>query len=251
MKLAVIVPTYYRGGNTTLVTLHAMFKMLYAQTYSDFKLFLVGDCYTEHTELEQIASTYKKDIHCADMENHYRWLSDTYSRWCVGGVRAIHYGVKQAICEGFDYYLHLDDDDYWEPNHIEDVVNVIKLYPDTDIIISKSQYLNVYLPKNAPTALGYNNYIPKGCDSVHSSSTLKLHTVGSHICNLCKEISTNVVPYDEQGIKFIPFDMQLLDIFNQEVVNGNLRCVCSSTCTVSKRTDGNYPQKELLEQSLE
>ena len=61
-RVCVIIATYYRKDGSTKKLLSRALKNLEAQTYKNFKLFVIGDHYDDNDEFEEICKTYKNDI---------------------------------------------------------------------------------------------------------------------------------------------------------------------------------------------
>ena len=60
--VCVIIPTYYRKDGSTQNLLSRALKNLEAQTYKNFKVFVIGDHYDDNEEFEEICKTYKNNI---------------------------------------------------------------------------------------------------------------------------------------------------------------------------------------------
>lgn len=166
MKLAIVIPTYWRPDGLTKNYLTRALDSVFAQTHRDFKVFLIGDNYTERQEFENIVSKYKvrgRNLRRAVEREKYTG----YQLFCAGGVNATNYGIRLAINEGIDYICHLDHDDYWSEDHLQ-VVNSIteKGY---FMVYTRSTYLNSYLPKYDING----EYQPVPCGLIHSSTCVK------------------------------------------------------------------------------
>lgn len=248
MKIAVIVCTYWRKSGDSKQNLLNVFKMLESQTYQDFKLFLIGDHYEKTNEFSELCNDYKKDIFYYNNDDHFRegYFKMNYNKWSSGGILAINIGIKQAIEENYDYYFHLDDDDLWELNHIESVVNVIKDYPEVDITINKSKCLKQFLPNKGVISqnIEYNNCFLKPCDSVHSSICINLKTLGEKFVNeytnrinIINQIKNNKI----KEKKLYPIDAQILKTLQQLQNNETIKCIYIPILTVYKDKDCNVP----------
>ena len=81
------------------------------------------------------------DMKIYSFNNSYSYRKDYFkiplNKWCSGGILARFIGIKQAIKEGYKYYLHLDDDDIWINNHINIINNTIKQFPNVDFMVNK------------------------------------------------------------------------------------------------------------------
>lgn len=188
LKLCVIVSTYYRKDGSSKNNLLKMLKSLENQTYESFKLFLIGDDYSDQEEFENICKTYKGDIFYYNNQYSYRSYKfiNKQNYWAIGGSKAIKLGLEKALNEGFNYYFHLDDDDIWLPRHIETVRLYLTMFPKSDFLFTRSHYCHKYIipPDNYNkdlSKIGYNNYPPIPGHTCHSTHVYNLNTLGSII----------------------------------------------------------------------
>lgn len=248
MKLAVIICSYDRKNTSSKNILIKMFKMLENQTYQDFKVFIIGDCYTNNDEFENICKSYNNKIYYENSPIHFRegYFNLKINKWSCGGMNSRLIGIKKAIEENFDYYLHLDDDDFWVPNHIENVVKYINNFPKIDFIICKSKYKNYMLPieHKQINEKKYNNFIIKPCNSVHSSWVINLNTLGTIFIDLFEKRLNIINEIKNKKIKeyeLNPFDSEILkELFNLQKTN-KIKAICILEKTVVKNTDINIP----------
>ena len=247
-KICVIMPTYLRKNGTTKSLLSRALRNLEAQTYKNFKLFLIGDHYDNNEEFEEICKSYKNDIFFKNNEQHYRCYKfpNKHTYWTIGGAFALKTGIEKAIEEKFNYYLHLDDDDEWRDIHIEVVVNHIKHFPLADFMLTKAKYADIFLPRTPETNTFYNNYIPRGEDSVHASHVYKLPLLGNVVLDIINKnhVLANKINNKERGFEGItipPTDATILNNINSMVVANKIKSLYIPIITVSKVSDGNLP----------
>jgi len=172
MTLGIVIATYQRIDGTTPKYLETALKSIKNQTYSDYKVFLIGDKYENNEEFESLAKSiiptekiFWTNLPFAKERDKYP-LGDL-KLWCAGGVNALNFGISQALNEKIDYLCHLDHDDWWEPNHLSEIFNAIKK-DNPFMIATKSTYKgNKILPQN-PTI----PYYPKNGDLIHSSTCI-------------------------------------------------------------------------------
>ena len=245
-KVCVIMPTYFRKDGTTKELLSRALRMLEGQSYKNFKLFLIGDHYDDNNEFEELCKSYKKDIFYTNNQNHYRCYNfpnkNTY--WAIGGALALKTGIEKAIEEKFDYYFHLDDDDEWRDIHIQVVVDHIKHFPLSDFILTKAKYKTGFLPRTNEKNIFYNNYIPKGEDSVHASHIYKLSVLGDVILNIINMnhiLANKINNKEDVNIYIPPGDATILNHINNMVLNKKIKSLYIPIITVNKISDCNFP----------
>ena len=249
-KVCVVIPTYFRKNGTTKKLLSRALRNLEEQTYKNFKLFLIGDHYDNNEEFDELCNSYKKDIFYKNNEEHYRGyrFQDKRNYWGIGGGLALKTGIEKAIEENFDYYFHLDDDDLWRDIHIETVVKHIKQFPLADFILTKAKYENMFLPNTPENKVFYNNYIPRGEDSVHASHVYKLPLLGNTILDiinhnhiLANQINNQINNKKALELYIPPVDATILDKINSMVINNKIKALYLPIITVNKVNDRNYP----------
>jgi hypothetical protein len=247
-KICVIMPTYLRKNGSTKYLLSKALRNLEAQTYKNFKLFLIGDHYDNNEEFEELCKSYKNDIFYKNNEQHYRCynFSNKHTYWTIGGALALKTGIEKAIEENFNYYLHLDDDDEWRDIHIEVVVEHIKKFPLSSFILTKAKYGNTFLPRTIEKNTFYNNYIPRGEDSVHASHVYTLPLLGNVVLDVINKnhiLATKISNKESgfEGITIHPTDATILDNINSMVVTNKIKSLYIPIITVNKVSDQNYP----------
>jgi hypothetical protein len=247
-RIAVITPTYRRQNGTTPEKLLRVFKFLGEQTYRDFTLYLVGDCYEPSEEFEKLAQRYRQPIVHFNRESHHRRDFRGGMSWRVSGFSAVYAGIKRVIEDGFDYYLHLDDDDVWHPDHVANVIDCFRRFPTVDFIVTKAQYegesisqgpaFSRLLPREAIPAPGLNNYLLKSCDSVHSSWGLNLKTCAKWLLKVY-ESQTQLLERIKSGEapehQMMPTDYQILRLGRRLQLDRRLNAICLPTVSVEKK----------------
>lgn len=174
MKLGIVIPTYKRGDGTTPSLLSRALESIKNQTYSDYKVFLIGDKYDDDAEFTQLATSiidsdkiYYENLPIAVERDKYKLGSREL--WCSGGVNATNRGIDVALDMGITHICHLDHDDYWHHQHLEMIYTVITNTDNsTAFIYTCGTYKNSYLP-NVPLNNDVIESLPKVCHVLHSS----------------------------------------------------------------------------------
>lgn len=244
LKVAVITQSYYRKDASSKNNLQNMFKMLQAQTYKNFKVFITGDNYQPENEFMEVCNRYEGEIYIHNNNHSCRdvKLGPIHNYWCYGGVHAAYNSYIKAKEEGYNIALMLDDDDYWYDSYINNVVENFIKYPETAFMITKSQYINGHLPKTGINSIYYNNYIPTGCDSVRSASVHNINLIGDIVLesreNMIDEVKQ--MNLSERKWKLCAGDAKLLDLIGLKVRSGEYKSLYIPTVLVRKTSDSNW-----------
>jgi len=251
-KFAVIIRTYRRKNGSSFNNLLRVVNFLNNQTYKNFKVFLIGDDYDDQEEFDKIVSMFPEDkIYSYNNNVSFRkgYFKIKKNKWCTGGMLANLIGLRQAIKEKFKYYVHLDDDDIWLNNHLETVNEVVDKFPKVGFIVSYSKYKNIHLPREfigkKNIKIFYDNFKPRGANSVHSSWIVNLEYLGDTFLKIYEERLGKINMIKDGKIKEFEFketDRTLLDKINNLQKNKKVKCIFIPKCTVEKKTDGNIPE---------
>ena len=157
MKLAVIIPTYWKNDGSTRAHLEKALNSVADQTHKDYKVFLIGDAYLDSTEFIEVSKIIDSNkIYVENLEvpgERHKYFS--YPLWVCGGVAASNTGIRAAIAAGFDYICHLDHDDWYFPNHLKLLSETIELTGTNFVTtrcgsdwpaIASTEYLMKYRP---------------------------------------------------------------------------------------------------------
>jgi glycosyltransferase involved in cell wall biosynthesis len=109
--VSVTIATYNRGKLLCEKTLPSVL----GQTYQNFEIIIVGDCCTDDTE-ERIAKLADSRIRFYNLSQRGPYPKDRKLMWFVAGVPPINRALEDV--RG-DWIAHLDDDDLWQPHHLE------------------------------------------------------------------------------------------------------------------------------------
>ncbi len=117
--ISVRIPSHNRSN---LIIERAIPSVL-GQTYKNIEVIIVGDYCTDNTEeeLKKLKTNTKIIWHNMRERNSYEkgLLEDPKIRWFMGPVRATNKATE--LCSG-EWIAHIDDDDFWTPNHLEDLL---------------------------------------------------------------------------------------------------------------------------------
>lgn len=177
IKFSIIIATYYRNNGSTKSYVERSIESILNQKYTNWMIYLIGDEYTNSEEFESFSKLVDKDkikmFNKPDPERKY--ITDKRKLWKIAGASAMNYGLNWARKDGFKYTAHLDDDDYWNDNHLGLLSEVYTENPNCVFAFTKSTY--PYQPKYLPieniTSAFPNNLLPRHSNIVHSSISFR------------------------------------------------------------------------------
>ena len=180
MKFAITMSTYQRSDGKTPFYLKRALDSIFSQTHQLFKIYIIGDKYDDDDEFISIVKEYPSD------KLYYENLSyaaerDKYSNnkqalWCAGGANALNYALNLALKDDFQYICHLDHDDYWNPNHLESLNEVIE-ETNADWLCTLSVHINNSVRPEIKTSNKYIEYLPSPSKLINSSTCINFITL--------------------------------------------------------------------------
>jgi glycosyltransferase involved in cell wall biosynthesis len=159
MKFGIVISTYQRPNSQTISYLKRTLECIKRQTYTDWKVYLVGDFYENHHEFSNIARSIHHDKIIA-INSHIAKEREKYTGeilWNTGGLYSLNIALNLAIGEGVDVIAHIDDDDIWLPNHLESLMEGYKLSPNVSFVYTKGEYLGGSILPYEEISLFLNN----------------------------------------------------------------------------------------------
>ena len=198
-KFGIVISTYRREDGSTPEVLKRALDSVFNQTYRNFKVFLVGDRYEGENEVLELLKNYDSNKisfvnlkEAKERDNH----KEKRAIWSYGGVNAINYGLGVLLNEGYEYICHLDHDDWWSLNHLEEFNKClnIKTY---NWLCTKSTYRNpnVFLPKiDGDTE--YIDFQPRSSALIHSSVCMNFKEINLQYRDLYLETGKIGLPAD-------------------------------------------------------
>lgn len=182
-KYVIVMATYKRQNGKTHEYLNNSLDSIYEQKCEDWDLIVVGDKYHPYEELEQIVDNFKTKLITNNKKNQIilinnqeverDYIKNKRLLWNCAGANSMNKGLAFARNKGYKYYLHLDDDDLWYPNHIENINKVYEQYENCIFVNTLSTYINGFLPLEK-VDIYPNNLLPKPCGMIHSSYSFRI-----------------------------------------------------------------------------
>ena len=159
MKLGILIPTFRKLDGSTYNHLAFALESIKQQTHKEYKVFLMGDDYTDNDELMKLSNIIDKDkIYVKNLSVAIERLKYSgLDLWRTGGVNASNIGLKIALQEGYNYICHLDHDDSYFKNHLALISECIEKTKTNFIatrcgkyppVVSKEFYIK-YRPQNS------------------------------------------------------------------------------------------------------
>ena len=216
IKFAIVMCTYYRQNGKSSQYIRRSLTSIAQQSYQNYKLFLMGDKYENKAEFESFSKLIPKDKLEAinlptalEREN----CKMPANLWAIGGANSVNHGLDLARKQGFKYYVHLDDDDYWNTFHLRNVATGYKQFPESCFIVTYciNDHMNI-LPRLG--SLGYNNYHCQGTTAFHSSYGFRLDVLPFKYIVL--DLNAPETPHP-------PADANLLDRIGLHCIQNNLK----------------------------
>jgi hypothetical protein len=211
IKIGLCCPTYYRKNKSTKEKLLRCLNLIKNQSYQNFKLYLIGDCYDNNDEFKEICESFPPEkIYYENREEHFRDKLVGIELWCLGGGGAMMRGIEKMYEDGCTYYFHIDDDEIWDLLHIETIVNGIINFPHADFLFTASHFLSrEILPREQRGGLHYNNITRLGGNIVHSAQCFKLNTTYNLFQEIKKKFYDHI--YNQKKIQIHAWDHVVLN----------------------------------------
>lgn len=229
IQFGIVMATYKRPNNSTKSKIERALACVKSQTYQNFKLFLIGDKYTDQEEFESYASLLEPEK--IIIENlPIAWERDQCqvkaNLWTIGGANAMNTGLKKLEEHNIIHYCHLDDDDVWHPNHLYDLAVAYDKYK-VDFVTTIGRLDQQYLP--LVTGCHINNYIPRSGTCFHSSQSWNIKTIPFRY--------HTVIDFANES-EFMPADAHMLNQISQLVTQGTVKTFSVPYLTCFRKSEG-------------
>lgn len=122
--ISVYIPTYNRAD----LLISRSVRSVLNQTYSNLELLVIGDALTDDTEAK-LSALNDPRIKFYNLMERPPYPKNRYCRWMAIGSYARNLGLE--IAEG-DWIAYLDDDDAWETDHLEKMVQQSFVHPSSE-----------------------------------------------------------------------------------------------------------------------
>ena len=173
---AIVMATYYRKSGSTYNYLKRCLESITKQQHKNWVIYLIGDQYENEEEFDSYKNLVEpgklKIYNKPDPERNY--ISNKNKLWYIAGASAMNCGLEWARNDGYKYYAHIDDDDYWENNHLLLLASVYQKYPSCVFAYTKSTNVNPkILPREEIETISPNNLLPRNSNLIHASASFR------------------------------------------------------------------------------
>lgn len=179
-NIGVVISTWQRPDGKTFSFLKKTLEHLILQTYSNWKLFLIGDYYKDDLEFQKLCSIVPNSkiisLNLPLSPERNRYPNGGQNLWHSGGATAINIGIELAVNTGYDYVCHLDHDEIWENNHLEVIAKGIE---DTNALFLYTKGIH-YDGRELPTVNSKELYIKQralASNTINSSTCINYRAI--------------------------------------------------------------------------
>jgi UDP-sugar transporter A1/2/3 len=168
--LCVAVATYRRPDGSTPPILERLWKMLQQQSYRNWKLYMTADHYDDETEWKSLSFFDDSRVQMYNLpEPGERGKLTGTELWYNAGAIAMNNAIDRALGDGFEWIVHLDDDDGWDTDHLQNILDGIRTGA-TFVTTWCINHSNQEMPVLHDILTGMSHTVPpKQCDTFHSS----------------------------------------------------------------------------------
>lgn len=228
-KFAVLIPTYQRSNGKSPYYLERALNSVFSQTHKDFSVFVVGDRYDNNEEFISIMNKFKDVIFINLKRAKERDIYSTNNKdalWRYGGVNANNVGISIVEKTGLEYVCHLDDDDWWENNHLEEINKAIEKF-NAMFVCTISTYVGRTWPFYTHSK-EYDEFIPRQCALIHSSACFNISKLKERYRDL----------FEETGQIGLPSDADLWDRMGKTILQNNYSSILVNKITCHHDEEG-------------
>jgi len=203
ISFAIVMGTYGRKNNSSKFYLERSIQSVLNQNHQNWILIVVSDKYEPESELDDIISKFN-DNRIVLLKNYKverECIKNRLNLWCVGGSTSTNMGLQYARDNNYKYYCHLDDDDFWKPEHLSMLADVYSKYPNCIFANTKSTYGTGTLPKHN-VHVYENNFLPIPGGIIHSSLSFRCDIIQTTYFTSFVDIG-DFTPADYQVIEYI------------------------------------------------
>lgn len=180
-KLGIVISTYQRPDGKTPELLTRTLNAINNQTYTNWKVYLIGDSYTNQKEFEELSNIIPQDkilsLNLPTAVERDRYPEGGWKLWYSGGNHAANIGIEFSINEGYHWVCHCDHDELWYDNHLEEIAKGIQKTKAL-FLYTKGKYLSsTIFPKNINSLDTYIERRAIPTDTIKSSCCINYFVI--------------------------------------------------------------------------
>lgn len=229
IPIAIVIPTY-RKDDLTIVRLEKTLDSVFHQTYKNYKLFLIGDDYSHPEEIYKLLEKYPTEkVYFKNLpfSRERKYHPNKSTLWLYGGVNAVNTGIDIALENGYEYQAHLDHDDIWHNDHLQEIAKGIEI-TGADFICTQGLHVDGrYLPFIFTTSEKYVQFYPMYNAIIHSTVCMNFNKIPLRYKDL----------YLDKGVANFPADGEMWERTRKHILKNNLRSFCVNKVTVLHDTE--------------
>jgi hypothetical protein len=206
IKFAIVTCTFYRKDGRTRKYLERCLECINNQIYKNWDLIIVGDKYEPESELLEIIENirakmdpHNKLIYIKNDDPPREYIKDKKKLWYIASSASLNLGLQYCRDNGYKYYVHTDDDDFWTKDHLQYFYYIFKRYPSCVFSTTRSTYGDIFLPKYV-CEIAKDNIFVCGGTIIHSAIVFR-----------CDIIDTKYFITKDENILERPADFLLLE----------------------------------------
>jgi len=179
MEFAVYITTYQKPNKGSLPLLKRSLDSIKSQTYTNYRLYVIGDAYEDQSQIEQIRhdveSTGGYFFNVSESYGRVHYEDQPIKRWSTGGLNATLHTISKIQDDGLEWVCRLDHDDYWDPDHLRIIYDRLTVArPDVAMVITRGCLGNRILPiESSPS----NDYPLSRGAFFHSSTCINFSKI--------------------------------------------------------------------------
>lgn len=182
IPIGIVTSTYRRPDGKTPLYLSKTLESIKNQTYTNWKLYLMGDKYTNQEEFDRLSKIIPPEkilaINFPIAVERNRYPEGGWKLWYSGGAHVTNIGIDTAINEGYHWVCHCDHDEIWHKDHLESIAGAIQ-NTQALFIYTKGKYLGgpTILPRNINSEELYINRRAQPADTIKSSICVNYYKI--------------------------------------------------------------------------
>jgi glycosyltransferase involved in cell wall biosynthesis len=172
--IGIVIATFQRPDGKTPSYLERTLSSVDAQTFRDYRVYVIGDAYENEPELREVVRRHPQTV-CFNLDRspeRERYGFGNINIWHAAGITAANKGIELALADGLEYVCHLSHDDVWESTHLK-LINKVIQEKQPLFICTLSTYVNQRILPNMPQTNEVIPFYPEECGMIASTACIK------------------------------------------------------------------------------